>query len=106
PHRYTRVRDLFNEFCTCFNDADTVIVADIYSAGEDPIDGITADALADGLRRGGHRHVLRLESPEQLAALVAEHGQPGDMVVCLGAGSVTKWAYALPEQLQQLETKK
>jgi UDP-N-acetylmuramate--alanine ligase len=106
PHRYTRVRDLMKEFCTCFNDADTVIVADIYSAGEEPIAGITADALIEGLRAAGHRHVLKLESPEQLAKTVADVGQKSDMVVCLGAGSVTKWAYALPDELKKLDKKK
>ena len=68
PHRYTRVRDLFSDICTCFNSADTVIVADIYSAGEDPIEGITADKLVEGLQSAGHRHVLKLESPETLSA--------------------------------------
>jgi UDP-N-acetylmuramate--alanine ligase len=106
PHRYTRVRDLMSEFCTCFNDADTVIVSDIYSAGEDPIEGITAEALIEGLRSAGHKHVMKLESPEALAATVASVGQKGDMVVCLGAGSVTKWAYALPGELQKLSKQK
>jgi len=106
PHRYTRVSDLFNEFCTCFNDADTVIVADIYSAGEDPIDGITAEKLVEGLQAAGHRNVLKLESPEVLAKTVASVAQKDDMVVCLGAGSITKWAYSLPEQLQKLDKKK
>jgi len=106
PHRYTRLRDLFNEFCTCFNDADIVVVADVYSAGEEPIDNISADKLAEGLRSAGHRHVVKLESPEQLAQTVAKVGQAGDMVVCLGAGSVTKWAYALPGDLKKLSKKK
>jgi len=106
PHRYTRLRDLFNDFCTCFNDADTVIVADIYSAGEEPIEGITADKLAEGLRGAGHRHAVRLDSPEALAATVAEMGEEGDMVVCMGAGSITKWAYALPEEMAKIKKKK
>jgi UDP-N-acetylmuramate--alanine ligase len=106
PHRYTRVRDLFKEFCTCFNDADVVIVSDIYSAGEEPIEGISAQSLAEGLRGAGHRNVLKLESPEALAQAVVQVAQSGDMVVCLGAGSVTKWAYALPEQLAALDPKK
>lgn len=100
PHRYSRVSDLFADFCTCFNDANTVIVADIYSAGEEPIEGISADSLADGLRAAGHRHVLRLSSPEALAELVASVANSGDMVVCLGAGSISKWAYALPKELE------
>ena len=106
PHRYTRVRDLFADFCTCFNDADTVIVADIYSAGEEPIEGITAEGLVEGLQAAGHRNVLKLESPELLARAVADVGQAGDMVVCLGAGSITKWAYQLPKELQALTVKK
>ena len=102
PHRYTRLRDLFNEFCTCFNDADTVIVADVYNAGEEPIEGITSDALVEGLQRAGHKHVVRLESPETLAKTVASVGAKDDMVVCLGAGSITKWAYALPKELEDI----
>lgn len=102
PHRYTRVKDLFAEFCTCFNDANTVIIADIYSAGEEPIEGISADSLADGLRGAGHRHVLRLSSPEALAELVTSVTVSGDMVVCLGAGSISKWAYALPAEMKTI----
>ncbi len=100
PHRYSRVHDLFADFCTCFNDANTVIVADIYSAGEEPIEGISADSLAEGLRSAGHRHVLRLPAPDALAGMVSEVAQAGDMVVCLGAGSISKWAYALPGELK------
>ena len=106
PHRYTRVHDLFDDFCTCFNSADTVIVADIYSAGEEPIEGITSDKLVEGLQAAGHKHVLKLESPEALAKTVVSVGSSGDMVVCLGAGSITKWAYALPEELKKLKPKK
>ncbi len=106
PHRYTRVRDLLDDFCTCFNDADTVVVADIYSAGEDPIEGISAERLVEGLQAAGHRHVLKLESPEALAKTVAGVAQAGDMVVCLGAGTITKWAYALPAELEKLNQKK
>lgn len=102
PHRYSRVHDLFADFCTCFNDANTVIVADIYSAGEEPIEGISADSLAEGLRSAGHRSVLRLPAPEALAEMVASVAQAGDMVVCLGAGSISKWAYALPQQIEAL----
>ncbi len=106
PHRYTRVRDLFSDFCTCFNDADTVIVTDIYSAGEEPIENITGEKLAEGLRRAGHRHVLKLESQEALAPLLASVACEGDMAVCLGAGSITKWAYSLPGELAALANKK
>ncbi len=102
PHRFTRLRDLFEDFCSCFNEADTVIVADVYAAGEPPIDGIDRDALVQGLRERGHRRVLPLESPEQLPALVRGESAAGDMVVCLGAGSITNWANALPEDLRKL----
>ncbi|MES2897395.1 UDP-N-acetylmuramate--L-alanine ligase [Phenylobacterium sp. LH3H17] len=102
PHRYSRLHDLFAEFCGCFNDADTVIVADVYTAGESPIEGINRDALVEGLRRFGHRRALALESPADLPALVAEETRDGDLVVCLGAGDITAWAYALPGQLEAL----
>ena len=102
PHRYSRLQDLFAEFCGCFNDADTVIVAEVYAAGETPIDGISRDSLVEGLRRAGHRRVLSLETPAGLAALVAQEAKAGDLVVCLGAGDITTWAYALPGQLERL----
>lgn len=102
PHRYSRLHDLFESFCTCFNDADHVLVADVYAAGEPPIEGVNRDALVDGLRRHGHRSAQALPSVADLPALVAEHAQPGDLVVCLGAGNITAWAHALPEQLTAL----
>ena len=101
PHRYSRLRDLFEDFCTCFNDADTVIVADVYAAGESPIDGIDSDALVAGLHTRGHRHALGLDDPGMLAALLAEVAGPGDVAVCLGAGTVTNWAQTLPLQLAE-----
>ncbi|HEX5777704.1 MAG TPA: UDP-N-acetylmuramate--L-alanine ligase [Xanthobacteraceae bacterium] len=99
PHRFTRLRDLFEQFCTCFNHADHVFVAPVYPAGEAPIPGIDRDALVAGMRAHGHRHVSALEKPEQLAAEVKKIVQPGDYVVCLGAGSITQWANALPAEL-------
>ncbi|MDR3421127.1 MAG: UDP-N-acetylmuramate--L-alanine ligase [Xanthobacteraceae bacterium] len=99
PHRYTRLAALFEQFCTCFNDADAVIVAPVYPAGEAPIAGIDRDALVQGLRTHGHRRVIALDGPEKLAPLVAGMAQAGDYVVCLGAGSITQWAYALPGEL-------
>ncbi|MFI4974004.1 MAG: UDP-N-acetylmuramate--L-alanine ligase [Caulobacterales bacterium] len=102
PHRYSRLHDLFQEFCTCFNDADVVIVADVYAAGETPIEGMNRDALVEGLRRYGHRHVTPLDSPAALPALIAEEATEGDLVICLGAGDITSWAYALPAQLEAL----
>lgn len=99
PHRYTRLQSLFDQFATCFNDADHVIVADVYAAGEAPIPGIDRDHLVEALRARGHRSVTGLSRPEALAGLVSALMKPGDYVVCLGAGNITQWAYALPEQL-------
>jgi UDP-N-acetylmuramate--alanine ligase len=103
PHRYSRLAALFEQFCTCFNDADAVIVAHVYPAGEAPIPGIDRDALVQGLRTHGHRNVIALDSPEKLAPLVARISRPGDYVVCLGAGSITQWAYALPGELAAIK---
>lgn len=102
PHRYTRLHELFEPFCTCFNDADAVIVADVYPAGEAPIAGADRDHLVQGMRARGHRNVTPLESSEQLASLIKGMAQPGDLVVCLGAGNITQWAYALPGELKAL----
>jgi UDP-N-acetylmuramate--alanine ligase len=102
PHRYSRLKDLFQDFCSCFNDADTVIVSDVYAAGEAPLAGASRDDLVEGLRRHGHRRVLPLPGPDALAALVKAEASPGDLVVCLGAGDITAWAYALPGQLEAL----
>jgi UDP-N-acetylmuramate--alanine ligase len=99
PHRFTRLAALFEQFCTCFNDADAVIVAEVYPAGEAPIAGVDRDSLVQGLRTHGHRTVLALNGPEKLAALIAKTARSGDYVVCLGAGSITQWAYALPGEL-------
>ncbi len=100
PHRYTRLRDLFEDFCTCFNDADAVLVADVYAAGEEPIEGIDRDALIEGLRARGHRSVMPLDGPGELAGAVRELASAGDLVICLGAGDITAWANALPGQLE------
>jgi UDP-N-acetylmuramate--alanine ligase len=102
PHRYSRLKNLFEEFCTCFNDANAVIVADVYSAGENPLEGANRDALIEGLRGNGHKEVLALDDPSQLALLVAKITRPGDMVICMGAGSSTNWAAALPQELALL----
>jgi UDP-N-acetylmuramate--alanine ligase len=103
PHRYSRLHDLFDDFCHAFNDADVVIVADVYAAGEAPIEGVDRDALADGLRRYGHRHVLTLDSPADLPGIIREEARAGDLVVLLGAGDITAWSYALPDQLTALQ---
>jgi len=102
PHRYSRVESLFDDFCTCFNDADIVFVSDIYPAGEAAIEGVDRDALVDGLRARGHRDVRPLPDPDRLAELIAASAADGDMVVCLGAGTVTAWAQKLPEDLEPL----
>src|SRR4051812_3603202 len=102
PHRYTRLASLFEPFCTCFNDADTVIVAHVYPAGEAPIAGADRDALVAGLRVRGHRQAIPLDAAADLARMVARLAQPGDIVVCLGAGNITQWAYALPGELAAL----
>ena len=103
PHRYTRLRDLMTEFATCFNDADLVVVADVYSAGEAPIEGVDKAGLVEALHRFGHRHVVALDGPAHLPRLVASEAKSGDLVVCLGAGDITSWAYALPAQLEGMK---
>jgi UDP-N-acetylmuramate--alanine ligase len=106
PHRYTRVRDLFREFSSCFRAADSVIVAPLYSAGEQPIDGIDTLALAEGIRAHGPEAVVTIDDPRELVGLIRRHGRPGDMVVCLGAGNSTEWAHALPEWLEASEPRR
>jgi len=102
PHRYSRLKALFEEFCTCFNDADTVVVADVYPAGETPIIGIDRDRLVEGLRGHGHHNVIALDKPESLPAIIRAQAKSGDLVVCLGAGSITNWAQGLPRALDAL----
>lgn len=102
PHRYSRLSSLFADFAACFNEADTVIVADVYSAGEQPIPGASRDDLVAAIKARGHRHALPLEASDKLAGMVAALAGPGDYVVCLGAGNITQWAYALPGELAAL----
>ncbi len=104
PHRYSRLQTLFEEFCTCMNDAGTVIVADVYPAGEEPIEGVDREALVEGLRARGHRSVVPLNDPAHLAEMVHAIAKHGDFVVCLGAGNITHWAAGLPAALQALQT--
>ena len=99
PHRYSRLSNLFDDFCTCFNEADVVGIAEVYSAGEDPIPGASRDDLVAGLIAHGHRHARAVMDESDLARLVREQARPGDMVVCLGAGTISAWANALPERL-------
>ncbi|WP_284164336.1 UDP-N-acetylmuramate--L-alanine ligase [Frigidibacter sp. SD6-1] len=99
PHRYSRLSNLFEDFCTCFNEADVVAIADVYAAGEDPIPGASRDDLVQGLIAHGHRHASGISGEEELAQLVRDHARPGDMVVCLGAGTISTWANNLPASL-------
>ena len=103
PHRFTRLRDLFSEFSSCFNDADTVLVAPVYRAGEEPIEGFDEVSLVAGLKSGGHRDAHVIESEKEIAALIAQIAKPGDYVIFLGAGSVSQWANALPDELAKLD---
>jgi UDP-N-acetylmuramate--alanine ligase len=101
PHRYTRLHDLFEQFCTCLNSADTAIVAPVYAAGENPIEGANRDTLVEGVLAHGHKHVVALNGPEDLPALIAPLAKPGGAIVFLGAGSITQWAAGLEAALKQ-----
>jgi UDP-N-acetylmuramate--alanine ligase len=103
PHRYTRVRDLFAEFSACFKHADSVIIGPLYSAGEPPVSGIDHHSLAAGIRRTGHPSVFSVDAAKDIVPLIQRFVRPGDMVICLGAGTSTDWAYALPEWLLQAQ---
>ncbi|MEX5727043.1 UDP-N-acetylmuramate--alanine ligase [Rhodovulum iodosum] len=100
PHRYTRLHSLFDDFCACFNDADVVGIAEVFAAGEDPIEGASRDDLVAGLIRHGHRHARALLNEDDLERMVREQAGPGDMVVCLGAGTISAWANGLPKRLE------
>jgi UDP-N-acetylmuramate--alanine ligase len=106
PHRYTRLGALKNEFAACFVDADTVLIADVYAAGEAPIEGVSRDMLVGLVQRAGHRDVHPLEAPGDLPGMIWQTARPGDVVVCLGAGNITAWAHALPGQLTQIAAEK
>jgi len=101
PHRFTRLHHHFDDFCACFNDADVVGITNIFAAGEDPIEGASRDDLVAGLIRHGHRHARAVVDEDDLERLVREQTRPGDMVVCLGAGTISTWANALPGRLQK-----
>ena len=105
PHRYSRLASLFDDFSACFNDADSVVLAPVYPAGEDPVPGIDSAALLSSMKAGGHRDVRLIDGPAELAPLVRSIARPDDFVVCLGAGSITYWANALAGELQALEEK-
>jgi UDP-N-acetylmuramate--alanine ligase len=101
PHRFTRLHHHFDEFCACFNDADVVGIADVFAAGEEPIEGAGRDDLVAGLIRHGHRHARAVNDEDDLERLVREQARPGDMVVCLGAGTISTWANGLPDRLMK-----
>ncbi|MBO6602632.1 MULTISPECIES: UDP-N-acetylmuramate--L-alanine ligase [Paracoccaceae] len=101
PHRYSRLHSLFEEFCACFNNADVVAIAEVFAAGEDPIEGASRDDLVAGLIRHGHRHARALHSEDDLERLVREQTRDGDIVVCLGAGTISAWAHGLPDRLSK-----
>ena len=100
PHRYTRLSSLFEDFANCFNDADSIILAPVYAAGEEPIEGANSEALVTRIRSGGHRDVRYISSPAELASIVSGIAESGDFVVLLGAGNITQWAAALPRELE------
>ncbi len=103
PHRFTRLQSLMGDFCSCFNDADVVMVAPVYRAGEAPIEGVDEHALVAGLKAGGHRAASTISGPQEIASRIAAIAEPGDFVIFLGAGDITKWAYDLPGQLAELK---
>jgi UDP-N-acetylmuramate--alanine ligase len=104
PHRYSRLLSLFDDFCTCFNDADTVVIADVYAAGEQPLEGASKEFLAEGIGKHGHKDVHLLNDAADLPKLIHGIAQPGDFVICLGAGNITQWAHALPQQLYAMSS--
>ena len=101
PHRYSRLSSLFDDFCTCFNEADVVGIAEVFAAGEDPIPGASREDLVAGLIRHGHRHARAVMDEADLEPLVREQARPGDIVVCLGAGTISAWANNLPARLSK-----
>jgi UDP-N-acetylmuramate--alanine ligase len=106
PHRYSRLRDLMVEFQNAFNDADIVFVAPVYAAGEEPIDGVDAAALAEGMRARGHRMVKTVSDAQDLAQSLRDVAAPGDMIICMGAGDITKWAAGLPDGIKAARASK
>ncbi len=99
PHRYTRLQALFDEFCSCCGDADTVLVTPVYAAGEAPIEGASREALIQGMKQAGQADVHPVDGPDDLADKVAKIAKPGDLVICLGAGTISAWANALPAEI-------
>ena len=106
PHRYSRLHGLMDDFSTCFNEAHSVIVTDVYAAGENPIEGADKNGLVEKIKSCGHRDASALENRENLAEIILSKARPGDMVVCLGAGDITQWAKDLPEEIDTLNKDK
>jgi UDP-N-acetylmuramate--alanine ligase len=102
PHKYSRVKDLFKEFCQAFFDADMVIVSDIYSASQVPIEGINQDSVINGIKSAGHKNVIKLNNENELSNLIRPLINQGDIVFFTGAGTITSWAHSLQEQLQKI----
>jgi UDP-N-acetylmuramate--alanine ligase len=105
PHRYTRLRDTFEQFAKCLNDADIAVIAPVYAAGEQPIEGINRDTYVEALRSHGHRNVLTIDGEADLPDVLAPHLKPGGVVVMLGAGSISGWAHNLENALKAREGK-
>jgi UDP-N-acetylmuramate--alanine ligase len=101
PHRYSRLGDLMDDFQSCFNEADTVYVTPVYAAGEDPVDGVSSVSLVAGMASRGHRNASTVEDQQALSAILADTISAGDIVVCLGAGDITRWAAELPAQIER-----
>jgi UDP-N-acetylmuramate--alanine ligase len=106
PHRFTRLQSLMDEFQNAFNDADVVFVTPVYPAGEEPIDGVDSAALVDGLRAHGHRMVRTIDSLDELCGELRDLAADGDMIICMGAGDITKWAGALADGIGKARASK
>jgi UDP-N-acetylmuramate--alanine ligase len=100
PHRYTRLGNLMEDFATAFNDADVVYISPVYAAGEAPIEGVSSAELVGKIKRRGHHSAQEIESAEHLAKELAATTRDGDLVVCLGAGDITKWAAGLADAIK------
>src|SRR5205085_12681020 len=106
PHRYTRLEALMDDFQNAFNDADVVFVTPVYPAGEEPIEGIDSVALAEGLRAHGHRMVSAVKDLKELSRALRDLAAQGDMIICMGAGDITKWAATLPGGIGEARARK
>ena len=102
PHRFTRLRDLFDDFCNCFQDADIAFITDVYAAGEPFIDGCNSESLVEGINKSGQCQAFYIEDPVTLASRIAEIATPGDFIIFLGAGNITTLAQALPKELEHI----